>query len=847
MVIVDDRGIIRLVNAQTEAMFGYPREELLGRDVEMLIPGRFSEAHRVHRRGYAANGHPRPMGAGLALRGLRRDGREFPVEISLSPLRTSEGLLVSAAVRDVTKQRRAAEAAAEFAAIVRSSQDAIVAVDLDGRILSWNRGAERIFQYTAEEIVGQSASLLRDELGEREAPRLASQALSGERAENRVVRRRKDGSKVTLLSVSTPVLDDSGAAVGIATIARDADKRERDEAMFRSLLDAAPDATICVNEEGVIAFVNARAEQLFGYQRSELAGQCVEILVPEALRHAHPGHRKAYTAEPAPRRMGEGMELAARRKDGTTFPAEVALSAVETEDGTMISAAVRDVSDRKAAEARINELASITESSQDAILTEALDGTITFWSPAAARMYGYSAAEAVGQHVSMLAPAEHRAEIDDLLLRVAHGQRIDHYQTLRVTRTGTLLDVDIMFTPMRGLDGAVVGVCSIARDISDHKRAEREITRLYQEQRHIALTLQQALMGTLPEVPGMDSASRYCPAAQGAGVGGDWFDLIPLGGGLVGMLIGDVMGRGVEAAAVMGQLRASARALARTGLEPRELMSALEAVAADLPDQLITCCYLIVNSPAGSLTACSAGHLPVLLVSPDGNVHRLPIPVSVPLGVGGIPHQQTTISVEPRATLALYTDGLVETPHGDLDEQVGALESALQAAFTATFSLDQAADHILAELLPQPGEPPDDVTLLLARIPPPPITSGATTIQPDPQAVSTGRHFTRKALHEWGLSGLADTACLLTSELLTNAVRHATNLVELYLHHSAHELIIQVEDDDPHLPQHRVADGDADNGRGLMLVDTLAGNWGSRLTSTGKTVWFSIPIQPASA
>ena len=101
-------------------------------------------------------------------------------------------------------------------------------------------------------------------------------------------------------------------------------------------------------------------------------------------------------------------------------------------------------------------------------------------------------------------------------------------------------------------------------------------------------------------------------------------------------------------------------------------------------------------------------------------------------------------------------------------------------------------------------------------------------------------------MHQWGLGGLADTACLLTSELLTNAVRHATNPIELHLHHSTHEIIIQVEDDDLHLPQHRIAHDDADNGRGLMLVDALAGNWGSRLTSTGKTVWFSIHIQPAS-
>src|SRR5262245_28424679 len=167
MVFVNGARTIRLVNAQTEALFGYQREELLGRPVEMLVPGRFRADHPVHRRGYAANRQVRPMGAGLDLRGLRRDGSEFPVEISLSPLETSEGLLVSAAVRDVSDRAAAEERISELALIVESSQDAILTKTLDGVITFWNAAAARMYGYTAQEAVGRHVSMLAPPPGTR--------------------------------------------------------------------------------------------------------------------------------------------------------------------------------------------------------------------------------------------------------------------------------------------------------------------------------------------------------------------------------------------------------------------------------------------------------------------------------------------------------------------------------------------------------------------------------------------------------------------------------------------------------------------------------------------------------
>jgi PAS domain S-box-containing protein len=612
------------------------------------------------------------------------------------------------------------------------------------------------------------------------------------------------------------------------------------EEPFRALLEAAPDAMVIVDDAGVIELVNAQTEAMFGYAREELLGRSVDMLVPERFRSHHPGHRRGYTANGQVRPMGAGLELSGLRRDGSQFPVEISLSPLETGDGLLVSAAIRDTSDRKAAEQRIHELAMIVESSRDAILSKTLDGVITFWNAAAARMYGYSAAEAIGRHVSMLAPPGHRGEIDLLLARLRRGEQIDHCETLRVTSDGALLDVDILLWPVRDRDGGIVGACAIARDIAEHRRARREVTRLYEQQRRVALTLQHALMGSPREVPGMQSAGRYLPATQGAGVGGDWFDLIPLGAGRIGVLIGDVMGRGLEAATVMGQLRSAANALARTGMSPQQLMHALDAFACDIPDQLTTCCYLVIDPDAGEVTACSAGHLPVLLVDPDATVRRLPIPVSVPLGVGDIPHQQATLPVAARATLVLFTDGLVETRDRDIDEQIGLLEERLRTVFSTGSSLDGAADQVLAHLLPQVAEPPDDVTLLLTRIPAAPLASAGTTLMPGARAVAVGRHFTARILRQWGRLELADPACLLVSELLTNAVRHARTPIGLHLHHNAREVVIEVSDDSAHLPRRRLAQADDENGRGLMIVESLAASWGTRVTDAGKTVWFAL-------
>ncbi|MFH7334619.1 PAS domain S-box protein [Streptomyces sp. KHY 26] len=610
------------------------------------------------------------------------------------------------------------------------------------------------------------------------------------------------------------------------------------------MLEAAPDAMVIVDDTGVIRLVNAQTEAVFGYRREELLGRPVELLVPHRFRDHHTRHRDGYAANRQVRPMGAGLELHGLRKDGSEFPVEISLSPMETADGLLVSAAVRDVSDRKAAEARINELAAIVESSQDAILAKTLDGDITYWNAAAAELYGYTAEEVIGRHVSMLAPTELQDDIWALLERLRQGEKVEHFETLRVTKAGVMLDVDVTLWPTRDTGGKVVGACAIVRDISDRKQVEAELTALLEQQRHIALTLQRSLMGTPPALPGLDTASRYRPATQGAGVGGDWFDLIPLGAGRVGVLIGDVMGRGLEAAAVMGQLRSAAHALAKTGMQPRQLMQALDTVVADLdvPDQLVTCCYLVVAPDAGTVTVCSAGHLPTLVVGPWEGVRALPAPVNAPLGVGGVLYEQACSDIAPGATLVLYTDGLIETPGSDIEARVGELTTVLDTFFPRSPNLEAAADHVLAELLPDAEGHDDDVTLLFAQLPAAPLAAVTTDLAAAPSSVPEGRAFLRRTLASWECPVPADDALLLLSETLTNAVQHAEGPVGLRLCRTATDLTVEVSDRSPYLPQPRHAAGDEESGRGLLLVRTLADGWGVRPTDEGKTTWFTLKL-----
>ncbi|MCU1451573.1 MAG: putative multi-sensor signal transduction histidine kinase [Acidimicrobiales bacterium] len=355
IVGVNADGRIALVNAQTERLFGYGREELLGQPVEILVPDSLREIHLGHRNTYLNGPVTRPMGAGMELAGRRKDGSEFPAEISLSAIETEDGLLVSAAIRDVSDRRQAAEAQARLAAIIHSSHDAIIGKTVDGVITSWNPGAQRLYGYTTGEVVGKHVNMLVPVERRDEERAILGRIGRGERIEQYHNERiRKDGTVVTVSTTMSPIADTTGAIVGMASVSRDIGERLRAEAQFLGLLEAARDAVVCVGADGRIALLNAQAELLFGYDRDELVGEPMELLVPERSRANHRGLRTGYFADPKPRPIG--MELSGRRKDGTEFPAEITLSPLETDEGILVSATVRDVSERLEAQAERDRL-----------------------------------------------------------------------------------------------------------------------------------------------------------------------------------------------------------------------------------------------------------------------------------------------------------------------------------------------------------------------------------------------------------------------------------------------------------------------------------------------------------
>ncbi|MBG0568044.1 PAS domain S-box protein [Actinoplanes sp. NEAU-A11] len=252
-----------------------------------------------------------------------------------------------------------------MAVIVESSHDAIIGKTIDGTITSWNRGAELLYGYHPDEVVGRHASMLFPPGQEEAEAEFMARIAAGERIDQqRVKRRRKDGVVITVSLTLSPITDDDGRVAGVASVSRDISERQRAEAMFEGLLEAAPDAIIGVTRDGTITLINAQAERLFGYQREELLGQCVDILVPERLRGGHPLKRDGYFAHPRIRPMGAGAALAAVRKDGSEFPAEISLSSVTTDKGMIVTTAIRDVTDRLIAQAERERL--ITQAERDA-------------------------------------------------------------------------------------------------------------------------------------------------------------------------------------------------------------------------------------------------------------------------------------------------------------------------------------------------------------------------------------------------------------------------------------------------------------------------------------------------
>jgi PAS domain S-box-containing protein len=393
-------------------------------------------------------------------------------------------------------------AASRLAAIVDSCDDAIIGMTLDGTITSWNKAAQSIFGYTQEEAVGRHISILIPPEREDEEPRILSRVAKGERVEHyESIRRRKDDTLVDVSLTVSPIRDPEGNIIGASKISRDitAQKRHSDilrtsEEWYRVTLGSIGDAVIATDAQGRVTFMNARAEELTGWMQNEANGRPlgdifhivneltrakVDSPVDKVLEHGHV--------------VGLANHTILRSRRGTEYAIDDSAAPIRNSAQKLIGVVLvfHDVTEARHAAIAQRRLAAIVESSDDAIVSKNLDGYITSWNKGAERIFGYTPEEAIGKHVTMIIPKDRHDEEPVILARLRNGERVDHFETIRLTKHGRLINVSLTISPIRDEEGHVVGASKIARDITAQKEAEAAIKEAQTQLQAYAVNLEQ--------------------------------------------------------------------------------------------------------------------------------------------------------------------------------------------------------------------------------------------------------------------------------------------------------------------------------------------------------------------
>ncbi|MFD7958235.1 SpoIIE family protein phosphatase [Streptomyces ardesiacus] len=454
---------------------------------------------------------------------------------------------------------------------------------------------------------------------------------------------------------------------------------------------------------------------------------------------------------------------------------------------------------------------------------------------------------------------EGRAVLEPRLGEAPGWQAQDYQRSAQVVAYGVH---SLITVPLRA-GSLVLGVVSFWRSVKPEPFDEDELAlgeelvaraavsidnaRRYTREHSMAVTLQRSLLPRrLPDQNALDVAYRYLPAQ--AGVGGDWFDVLPLSGARVALVVGDVVGHGLHAAATMGRLRTAVHNFTALDLPPDELLGLLDELVGRIdqdetaddgtaPVTGATCLYAIYDPVAGSCVIARAGHPPPALIGPDGTVEFPEVPPGPPLGLGGLPFETTELRLAEGSRLVLYTDGLVEDRAHDIDVGLEHLRRALE---TAGETPEETCRTVLDARLPD--RPGDDIALLVART----RTLGPDQVAEwdvpnDPAAVGEVRSQVTRRLGEWGLDELVFTTELILSELVTNAIRYGGETVHVRVLRDR-SLICEVFDSSSTSPHLRYAAMTDEGGRGLFLVAQLAERWGTRYTPAGKVIWAEQPV-----
>ncbi|MEU1622468.1 SpoIIE family protein phosphatase [Streptomyces sp. NPDC005722] len=778
-------------------------------------------------------------------------------------------------------------------------QGAVISVDPAGRVDGWSAGAESILGYRRDEVIGRPAL----DLVDTDARRTLAAGLAARRWADRTVLRDKAGRRVEADVMIRPASADGRSTVwfvsgppGPAAGEDGDDEADRTVAMLERAWSQSSAAIVVWSPGLRLLWANERTVRLFDAEVDAMRGRrLTEILTPdsqhfaveEALRRARDTGTTQYVvtheqvpAEKRPRQWAIHVDPL-QDESGTV----VALCSMARDNSAeywarrrliLLNDARRSIGlslDVGSTAHELTDLAvpDLADVAMVHLLPQALGGGTTSRDPVEVRLAAASGREwplprldrfpcegpgdtpgwhvvdrrslpgrALSERRAVRVDLPHEAaiwaELEGGFDRNARGGAICAPLTARGSTLGVV-------TFLRRGPGFDADDLLLAEELAATTAMSIDNARNFQREHSTALTLQQSLLPREPPVQNaVDAAYGYRPADLAAGVGGDWFDVIPLSGARVALVMGDVVGHGVRAAATMGRLRSVVRTLADVDLPPEELLTGLDDIvnrldqerAADAPDPEVgaSVLYAVYDPVSRRCRMARAAHVEPLLVLADGTSHRVELPEGPPLGLGGLPFESVEITLPEDCMLVLFTDGLVKSRQRDIDEGIARLQASLAAA---TSSITAVCQDIMDTLLPEGGS--DDAALLVAR---PRALDAADVahwdVPAEPAAVARVRDEVNAKLADWGLEDRAFATELIVSELVTNALRHGRAPIRLRLVKDR-SLICEVTDGSnaaPHLRRARTFD---EGGRGLFLVAQLSTRWGSRPTARGKIIW----------
>ncbi|WAR43398.1 PAS domain S-box protein [Methylomonas rapida] len=485
IVTITSTGEILSLNATASHVFGYENAEAQGQQLANLL----AEPHASACQSQLIDAIDGQADVARQTIGKRKDGSIFPMTLTLDKIQIAGETGWLGIVRDLTPQKPTETIQAHYAAIVASSADAIIGKTLDGKITSWNPAASRMFGYSEQEMLGESIEILipPNHAGEEQA--IIARMQKGERIEHfETNRRRKNGETFPVSVTISPIRNDQGDIIGVSKIVRDITARRRAEIegrehRFRTLFDTIVDGILVIDDKAHIQALNPAAVRLFGYQPVEVQGQNIKLLMPEPYASEHDGYLRNYLTTGIKKVIGIGREVTGRRKDGSTFPMELAVSEMEVDGERMFTGIVRDITQRKQAEAEIqvneNRFRALFDTIVDGIIVIDARGHIQALNPAAVDLFGYSPHEAQGQNVKILMPEPYASEHDGYLHNylttgiekvIGIGREV-----LGKRKDGTTFPIDLAVSEMKvGNERMFTG---IVRDITQRKEIETALNR----------------------------------------------------------------------------------------------------------------------------------------------------------------------------------------------------------------------------------------------------------------------------------------------------------------------------------------------------------------------------------